>query len=141
MVSLELTNACNMQCPHCGRSFMNRSEGFMEEDVFRKLVDELRTYRYAWIKICGLGEPGCHPKLAEFLDYLQGSGIKLSFTTNGTLLERFSPEQIYRSPIHSLGISIDGLDAQSYERLRPGGDYAALRQNIVACISIKRQTG
>jgi pyruvate-formate lyase-activating enzyme len=138
MVSLELTNSCNMRCPHCPRSYMQRSEGFMDAGVFCKLVDELQAYRYSYIKIVGLGEPGMHPEVERFLDYLSGKGIKVNFVTNGTLLERFPPERICAWPIDILGISIDGTDAESYNRLRPGGDYAKLRQRVTALHAHKK---
>jgi len=120
---------------------MQRDEGFMREAVFRKLVDEVRQYPYCWIKIVGLGEPGMHPQVDLFLDYLQGTGIKVDFTTNGTLLERFSPERICGWPIDVLAISIDGFDADSYRRLRPGGDYDNLRKLVAAFSKHKRALG
>jgi len=138
MVSLELTNACNMACPHCHRTNMQRNEGYMSEEVFRRLVDELRRYPYCWLKIVGLGEPGMHPQLDRFMNYLQGSSIKVDFTTSGTLLERYSPEQICAWPIDVVAISIDGFDADSYRRLRPGGDYHKVRSLVAALSDYKR---
>jgi MoaA/NifB/PqqE/SkfB family radical SAM enzyme len=62
-IDLELTNACNMTCPHCHRSVMQRSEGFMSERLFCKLIDEVARYRHCNLCMVGLGEPGLHPKL------------------------------------------------------------------------------
>jgi MoaA/NifB/PqqE/SkfB family radical SAM enzyme len=75
------------------------------------------------------------------MDYLQGSRIKVDFTTNGTLLERYSPEQICAWPIDDVGVSIDGVDADSYRRLRPGGDYGKVRKLVADLSEYKRARG
>jgi len=55
--------------------------------------------------------------------------------------KRFLPEQICAWPIDILGISIDGFDADSYRRLRPGGDYNKVRNLVMALSAYKKTLG
>ena len=140
-IDLELTNACNMTCPHCPRSVMQRSEGFMSERVFCKLIDEVARYRHCNLLMVGLGEPGLHPKLDTFMEYVKGKGLKVDLTTNGMVLQRFPPEKICSWPLDAIGISIDGVDGDSYHRFRPEGNYAQLCELVSALYTYKKGSG
>jgi MoaA/NifB/PqqE/SkfB family radical SAM enzyme len=50
--------------------------------------------------------------------------------TNGTLFERFSPEQIFEWGLDEIVVSIDGTDERSFARLRVGGDLKVLKANL-----------
>lgn len=141
VVELELTNACNMACPHCHRGVMGRSEGFMAPDVFERLVTEIETYPTCAVRIVGLGESALHPRAPEFIERLRGLPGKVEFTTNGHLFERMTPKEICDSPIDLLGISIDGIDEEGYRRMRPGGDYRTLLEQVREFDAYRRANG
>jgi len=130
-VHLELTNDCNLACPHCARNFENREIGYMDVHLFERIVEEISSYPSCFLRIGGLGEPAMHPHVKEMLDYLADTHLKIEFTTNGKLLMIFHPEEILKWRIDVLGISIDGFDEASYSRHRPNGDYNALRAKII----------
>ncbi len=52
--------------------------------------------------------------------------------THGTLLHQVSYEEILGWDIHHLVVSIDGTDAESYARVRVGGDCHRLRASLTA---------
>ncbi len=60
------------------------------------------------------------------------NGIKSIVYTNGTLLERFEPEDIASWGLEVIVLSIDGLDERSFNRLRVGGDYQSIRNRLAA---------
>ena len=111
----------------------------MRVDVFQRLVDEMAGWPFAFMRIVGLGEPALHPDFPALMEYLVAKRIKVELTTNGELLCRFSPEQIGRWPIDILGISIDGFDADSYRKCRPGGDYESLVRHVDQLYAFRRQ--
>jgi len=130
-LTIELTNACNFKCPHCWREVMDRKVGFMEEDLFNKIVHELKPHKARTdLKIIGLGEPCLHPHFREFMGLLRHNSVSPLLYTNGTLLRLFSHEEILDWNIQRLVVSIDGLDARSYERLRAGGKYEVVRKDL-----------
>lgn len=141
IVCLELTNDCNLACPHCPRSVMKREIGYMDVNLFKRIVDEISSYPWCFLRIVGLGEPAMHPYIKEILDDLTDRPLKTEFTTNGTLLMRFPPEEIMNWHIDILGISIDGFDRASYSRYRSNGDYNALRAKVIEFFNTRRKMG
>ncbi len=140
-VQLELTNDCNMACPHCARQRYHdrRPIGYIDLGLFKAMVDEMSGYSWCFLRIAGLGEPALHPNLADMLDYLQQRSIRTELVTNGTLLMKFTPQQIMDWGIEKLGISIDGHDSASYSRHQPGGgNYDILRSKVVDLFSARK---
>jgi len=111
----------------------------MDVQLFKKIVAEISSYPWCSLRIVGLGEPAMHPHLKEVLAYLANRPLKTEFTTNGTLLMRFPPEEVLKWNIDMLGISIDGFDAESYSRYRPNGDYRALRAKVIELFKTRRK--
>jgi len=130
IVEIELTNHCNMQCPHCPRSIMTRGLGYMELGILKKIVDEISEHPFCFFRIGGLGEPSLHPDIKEILRYIKTKGVILEIVTNGHLLSVLTPNEILESGIRYLGISIDGFDAETYSKRRPGGDYESVKAKV-----------
>jgi len=138
VICIELTNDCNMACPHCARQrFMHRDIGYMDFELFKKIVDEISACQWCFLRIGGLGEPALHPYLPQMMDYIMHRPFKVELVTNGTLVRTFSPQTILNWHIDLLDISIDGHDEASYARCRPGGDYIDLRRKVIELYAAK----
>jgi MoaA/NifB/PqqE/SkfB family radical SAM enzyme len=83
ILQLEPTTACNLDCPFCLRSSLNRSEDFLSFDEFRQIIDASKS-RY--LTLHGWGEPLLHPELPAMIRYAAGKKLSVNFTTNATLL-------------------------------------------------------
>ena len=121
ILGLELTNNCNLECIQCFRKKMNRELGYMDVEVFKKLIDEISTYPIAFLRIIGRGEPSLHPELKQIMEYLKDKQIKVEFCTNGALFEKYSMSEILDWNIDLLDISVDGMDKNSYNKIRRNG--------------------
>jgi MoaA/NifB/PqqE/SkfB family radical SAM enzyme len=130
ILNLELTNDCNLRCIHCFRNKMNRDIGYMDINIFRRLIDEISSYPVAFIRMIGRGEPAIHPDLKQIMEFLKGMKIKVEFCTNGIIFERYPPEEILEWNIDLLDVSVDGTNRESYNKIRKNGDYDLLRKNI-----------
>ncbi|HET8966259.1 MAG TPA: radical SAM protein [Candidatus Acidoferrum sp.] len=126
-VTVEFTNHCNFACPYCPRSLMRRPEGCMDVNFFASLVPQLELGGCSVLKIGGLGEPVLHTAFPQMMKALEATQMKSILYTNGTLFRRFTPEQICDWNINQIVLSIDGLDPESFERQRKGGNYAQVR--------------
>ncbi len=140
VVEIELTNNCNLNCVHCHRSKMDRKPGNMDLSVFTKLIDEIATYPIAFLRIVGQGESALHPLFPDLMRYASGKSIKIELTTNGTIFDLYSIEEILQWDIDILGISVDGLDKDSYHQIRRGGNYEKLVTNIQTFYSTRNKT-
>lgn len=103
----------------------------MSLERFRQIAEEI-SGRVTLVKLIGLGEPSLHPDLPAIMEILKRRRIKVLIYTNGTLFERYSPEEIFAWNVDEVVVSIDGTDARSFERLRVGGDYETLCANLAA---------
>ena len=87
IVSLELTNDCNAKCSFCPRNYEDRKLGYIDIKLFKKLIDEISSYPWCFLRIVGLGEPSLHPKLEEMMNYLGDKLLKVEIATPGEARE------------------------------------------------------
>lgn len=130
VLEVELTNDCDIDCSFCYRNKMTRSVGYMDPDVFKKIVDEISEWSYRVVRLVGLGEPALHPQFADFMHYLREKRVPVEVTTNGKLFQRFSPDEVLDFGLHTIGVSVDGYDAASYNKIRRGGDHDRLFADV-----------
>ena len=105
---MEISNLCNLSCAFCPGT--KRSPGRMTPEDFAKLLPKLRPYTdFLYFHI--MGEPLCHPHLAEFLEMAHGQGFRVILTTNGTLLAK-QQEMLLSAPgLHKINISLHAFEA------------------------------
>lgn len=107
-IYVEISNLCNLSCAFCPST--KRSPGRMTPEDFAKLLPKLRPYTdFLYFHI--MGEPLCHPHLAEFLEMAHGQGFRVILTTNGTLLAK-QQEMLLSAPgLHKINISLHAFEA------------------------------
>jgi radical SAM protein with 4Fe4S-binding SPASM domain len=129
IISAELTNHCNLKCPECnsGAGIMTRSRGYMEPDLFEKVIYELRPYLYN-INLYFQGEPMLHPKFFSFLNIC--SGINATVSTNGHFLTVENAEKLVLSGLKRIIVSLDGMDQHVYSSYRINGDINSVLEGI-----------
>jgi radical SAM protein with 4Fe4S-binding SPASM domain len=139
-ISAELTNNCNLHCPECisGSGLMKRERGFMNIDLFNKVVKELRPYIYN-INLYFQGEPMLHPLFFSFVKNCQRTHTVVS--TNGHFLSAENSEKIVKSGLSKLIISLDGMDQCSYSAYRRNGSIHTVIDGLKNVAAAKRKFG
>jgi radical SAM protein with 4Fe4S-binding SPASM domain len=120
-ITAELTNRCNLQCPECssGSGLMQRERGFMDIELFNKVMRDLGPYLYN-INLFFQGEPMLHPLFFSFVG--RSSFTHTTVSTNGHFLDEENSERIVRSGLNKLIISLDGIDQDTYSTYRRNGN-------------------
>lgn len=128
-ISTELTNICNLRCPECssGSGRMQRERGYMDLDLFKRVMKELRPYLYN-TNLYFQGEPMLHPLFFAFLANTEK--IHTTISTNGHFLSEENSEKIVRSGLNKLIISLDGIDQETYSSYRISGDFNTVIDGI-----------
>jgi MoaA/NifB/PqqE/SkfB family radical SAM enzyme len=143
-LDIESTNACNLKCPYCASSSNSWGEskkGFIDFDLFKRIIDEAAENGCCCVKFSLRGEPLLHPKLPEMIKYTMNSGIiDCYFNTNGMLLTDDMISKIIDSGLPRLSISIDGWDKASFEKNRLGADYNIVVKNIENLLEIRNMS-
>ena len=128
-VSIELTNHCNLRCPEClsGLGLMSRDKGFMEINLFEKIIGELSPYIYN-LNLYFQGEPMLHP---HFFSFLRASrNVKTTVATNGHFLSEENAQRLVISGLNTLIVSLDGMDRQTYSSYRVNGNFDQVMTGI-----------
>lgn len=127
--SIELTNCCNLACPECftGSGLMKREKGYMDQSLFRKIIDEIRPFALN-LNLYFQGEPMLHPEFFDFVEY--SGGIYTVISTNGHFINEESAELLARSTLGRIIISLDGIDSKTYPVYRKNGDLEKVKNGI-----------
>ena len=105
-IYVEISNLCNLSCAFCPGT--KRAPGRMTAENFARLLPKLKPYtEYLYFHL--MGEPLCHPELAEFLK-LAGD-FKVILTTNGTLLAKQQELLLSAPNLHKVNISLHAFEA------------------------------
>jgi radical SAM protein with 4Fe4S-binding SPASM domain len=132
VLSVEVTSSCNLTCVMCPRTLgsVHASEprDVISETAWERVVEVVP--RLGHLNLNGLSENFLHPRFLELIEELDQSGVKVSFSTNATLL---SPEIAARiaksSAIEFINVSIDSADPEEYRNIR-GGDLERVRRGL-----------
>lgn len=137
-IGAELTNHCNLHCPECasGSGQMKRNRGFMDIELFKRIISELQPYLYK-INLCFQGESLMHPKFDSFIR--ESRNIKTVLSTNGHFLSEENSEKIIRSGLNKLIISLDGIDQETYSVYRTSGDLETVLNGIRSISDAKKK--
>jgi radical SAM protein with 4Fe4S-binding SPASM domain len=126
---IEPTNHCNLRCPLCaaGSGELRRPRGSMSIHQFEHITGNLPsgiTDLYLW----GQGEPFIAPDFLSMVQLASGLGFRTIVSTNGHFLD--TPEDIIASGLHTLIVSLDGVDRETYESYRIGGSFNKVLEGI-----------
>jgi MoaA/NifB/PqqE/SkfB family radical SAM enzyme len=116
MVSLTITNNCNLRCQMCAQwstegyirnaeHRTSRSGRMASFDALLKTVDEIAYF--GSIMLIRGGEALLYPGLLDLIAYAKDRGIVLLLESNGVLLRNFA-EALVKLRLDWLGISVDG---------------------------------
>ena len=104
-----MSRRCNLHCVHCYADSEARDyPGELTVEEARRMLDDLAQFRVPALLLSG-GEPVAHPQFFELADYASRLGLRLTLSTNGTLIDRPTAERIRHTGFTCVGISFDGL--------------------------------
>ena len=118
VVVWNVTRSCNLACRHCYASAIAAGRGLQElgtapesEELSHgealRLIDSLSEYSVPVILFSG-GEPFMRKDVLDLAEYAKKNGIRVTFSTNGTLIDDGMAERIAKIGVGYVGVSIDG---------------------------------
>ncbi len=121
IVVWNITRRCNLRCIHCySDSDAREYPGELTWDQSRGVVDDLAQFGVPGVLLSG-GEPLIHPRFFDLAAYARGKGLRLTLSTNGTLIDRDAATRIKELGFAYVGISLDGIgETHDYFRGRQG---------------------
>lgn len=141
IVVWNITRTCNLRCVHCySDSMAAKYPGELDWPQMMAVVDDLAAYEIPSLLLSG-GEPMIHPRFFDLIDYARSRGLKLTLSTNGTLIDREKAELLKAAEVAYVGISLDGI-GEVHDRFRgKQGAFKAAVEGFAACHDVGQKTG
>jgi radical SAM protein with 4Fe4S-binding SPASM domain len=135
---IEPTSRCNLACVMCpNRKFPKEDLGFMEFGLYESIINQASLFVHD-VNLHHRGEPTLHPALADMIRYADGKGMKVKLHTNATALNAELSGALIRSGLRLISFSFDGVDPETYERIRKGARFEETLGNIFGFLELKR---
>lgn len=141
IVVWNITRTCNLRCLHCySSSNADRYPGELDWEQMTSVVDDLAAYKIPSLLLSG-GEPLIHPRFFDLVDYATEKGLKLTISTNGTLITPEKAARLKAANVAYVGISLDGIgDVHDTFRGKEGAFKSAVR-GFQNCHDVHQKTG
>jgi len=117
--SIRLTNACNLQCPHC---YTNGGKALLNElslGEIKSVIDQFSELKTLYLFFTG-GEPFIRRDIVEILQHTFKKKIGISLSTNGQFINKEILEKIKNIDFKLFQISLDG-DENLHDMVRGKG--------------------
>jgi radical SAM protein with 4Fe4S-binding SPASM domain len=141
IVVWNITRTCNLRCVHCySDSNAVQYPGELDWDQMQAVVADLAAYKVPSLLLSG-GEPMIHPRFFDLVDLASNSGLKLTISTNGTLITPEKAALLKAANVAYVGISLDGIGPIHDEFRRKEGAFDAAVRGFKNCHDVKQKTG
>ncbi|MDO8140143.1 MAG: radical SAM protein [Candidatus Brocadiales bacterium] len=140
-LNIEPTNYCNLSCSMCPRE-LNRPFGYMDINLFRKIIDESILYGKRLIITTNKdGEPLLHPELPQMIKYAKDkkAAYKINFYTNGILLSEAKSLELIKSGLDTIHISIDAFTKETYKKIKNSQKFEVVEENVKGLVNLKEK--
>lgn len=137
-LQLEPTTYCNLDCRMCGRAKHFSRSSHLSVEEFTTVLQRIRPRK---LTLSGAGEPFMNPSLLEMVRLAKQAGVSINTTTNGSLLSPERCEQIVRSGLDLLKISIDGARPETYLSIRGKDIFLQVLDGIRVLNETKKRLG
>jgi radical SAM protein with 4Fe4S-binding SPASM domain len=136
-----ITRTCNLRCVHCYSDSQALSyPGELTWQEMENVIDDLSAYQVPSLLLSG-GEPLIHPRFFEIVDKATAGGLKLTISTNGTLITPEKAALLKAANVAYVGISLDGIGAIHDEFRRKEGAFDGAVRGFRNCHEVGQKTG
>lgn len=121
---VNLTNKCNLRCIMCE---VVKSDCVISDDMLSDIINHMK---YLELVTCLGGEVFLYDKFNILVKNAKKFDTELSVSTNGLLLS--DNISMFENMKVSVGVSVDGFDKDTYEKIRRNGNFDVLTENMAA---------
>lgn len=127
IVVWNITRRCNLLCAHCySDSTARHYPGELTTAQFESTLEDLAGFGVPGVLFSG-GEPLIHPSFFHIAGHARALGLRLTLSTNGTLIDEEGAARLKELGFAYVGISLDGIgETHDTFRGRPGAFVKAV---------------
>lgn len=113
----ELTLRCNMNCIHCGSSAGQKRTNELTTEEWNSVTKQLADLNCKEMTLLG-GEPFLRKDWYEISNEIKDRKIKITYMSNGLLINENTIEKLRKIEPKVVSISIDGAKRETHDRIR-----------------------
>ncbi|HUV16230.1 MAG TPA: radical SAM protein [Pelolinea sp.] len=145
-LDFELNASCNLRCPMCPLSAETNvgkgKETWFKFDDFKRILDQGVQHGLKAIKLNYINEPLIRKDIPRFISYAREAGIvDIYLSTNGLLLTDEFIKDLIEAGLTRIQVSIDACTADIYDKVRPGGNFSKVVENVEHLARIRDELG
>lgn len=141
VVVWNITRTCNLKCIHCySNSEHKHYAGELTTKEARAVIDDLADFKVPVLLFSG-GEPLLRRDLFELASYANAKGIRMTLSTNGTVIDREVADRIKEAGFSYVGVSLDGMEMVHDFFRGTDGAFRKTISGIQNLIEVNQKTG
>lgn len=142
IVVWNMTTRCNLKCQHC---YINAGEESRTNELTthqaKKLLDDLVQMGVPLVLFSG-GEPFLRPDFDELVKYARSIGLRVSISTNGTLIDKERAAFLADQEVSYVGVSLDAAHSELHDQFRcSAGAFDRALEGLKNCREQGLKTG
>jgi MoaA/NifB/PqqE/SkfB family radical SAM enzyme len=137
------TNVCNLRCPLCPTGLLQqgRKGQMISWETFTRAVDMLAPWAFK-VNMFNWGEPLLHSHISEMIRYAHGKNLGTSLSSNLSIeLEDENIDDLIKSGLEFICVSIDGATQDTYARYRRKGNLDLVLKNLRRLVRRRQELG
>ena len=115
-VKIKVNYGCNLKCEMC-KHWRETREAPISMERFKQVITELGELGCKKIHFSG-GEPMLRPQLPDLVAHATDLGMRVTLTTNGTLIDKEKAKALITAGLRGVNVSIDSPIRKVHEKVR-----------------------
>jgi len=141
IVVWNITRTCNLRCVHCySDSYAQKYPGELTGEQARAVIDDVARFGVPALLFSG-GEPLVRPDLPDLMRYARSKQLRLTLSTNGTLIDEVTARILHEIGLSYVGISLDGIGETNDEFRGVKGAFDAAVRAMRNCRAVGQKVG
>jgi radical SAM protein with 4Fe4S-binding SPASM domain len=138
---IEPTNYCNLRCATCPQSLGIKAErGYMDMDVYRKVLDELKLFSPMMVSLHLGGESLLHKDLPEMIRMAKAQKMEVTLASNATLLTEEKARLLIEAGLDGITVNFSAFKDE-FEKNFKGVQWETVYGNMRRFLEIKKANG
>jgi len=116
-IDIGLTDACNEKCFMCPNPLLPNPRGYMDEELFYKIIDEAHGLGMRGVGLGLFGEPTMHNRFMDFIKYINNKEMEFYCSTNAVTLSNKISDYLINNSKGRLHLSLYSTSEKSFEEV------------------------
>ncbi len=136
-----VTRRCNLACVHCYTDSHNINySGELTTEEAKEMIKDLSNFQIPALLLSG-GEPLMRKDIFYLAGYARDLGLRLTLSTNGTLIDLKTAKKLKETGFSYVGISLDGV-GETNDRFRGvKGAFELAVRGFRSCMEVGQKVG